>query len=280
MSAGRPSHPRRAAVIGWPVSHSLSPLIHRTWAAREGIDARYEAVAVEPSDDALRIRIDELRRDGLAGVNVTIPHKERALAIATKATPAARAIGAANMLTFIDDDILAANSDADAVEAIIRNLARRPRAALVLGAGGAARAILHALRAAGVATIRIANRTRARADAIAGDAEIFDWNARSEALNASDFVINATSLGMTGAAPLDIDLGELPGGAVVFDTVYSPLETPLLKAAKARGHETIDGLEMLMRQAVPAYLAWLGSSAVVDADLRARLEAALRERSR
>lgn len=273
---------RRAAVVGWPVSHSLSPLIHQIWAAREGIAARYDAIAVEPTDEAFRRRIDELRGEGLAGVNVTIPHKERALGVATKATPAAKVIGAANMLSFIDDEIIAANSDADAVEAIVSMLPVRPATALVLGAGGAARAILYALRTSKIPKIVIANRTHARADAIApvGGAQIIDWNARNEALAECDLLINATSLGMTGQGPLDIDLSILRQSAVVFDTVYSPPETPLLKAARARGLKTVDGLEMLMRQAVPAYLAWLGSRAVVDADLRAGLEAALKARAR
>jgi len=280
MPDRKKSSPRLAAVVGWPVSHSLSPLIHSTWAAREGVDARYEAIAVEPDDEAFRARINALRAEGWRGVNVTIPHKERALKIADKASEAARAIGAANMLTFGKGGVYAENSDATAVRDIVLGLSALPRSALVLGAGGAARGVLYALRAAGVARIFLANRTRARAEEIApvAAAEALDWDAREAALEDVDLVVNATSLGMKGNPPLVLDVARLGRGAAVFDTVYSPLETPLLKDAKARGLKAIDGLEMLMRQAVPGYLAWLGARAEIDADLRARLEAALKAR--
>lgn len=272
---------RRAAVIGWPVSHSLSPLIHMTWAAREGAEAAYEAIAVEPTDEAFRKRIKELRAEGYRGVNVTIPHKERALACADTASAEARAVGAANMLTFDDESVVAANSDAAAVRAIVLDLPRRPQTALVFGAGGAARGVLWALKSAGLNRIVLTNRTKSRAEEIAaiGGATIVDWRSRGDALEKADFVVNATSLGMKGQPPLDLDHDRLKVGTVVFDIVYSPLETPLLAAAKARGLRTIDGLEMLMRQAVPGYLAWLGTKAEVDVDLRARLEAALKARS-
>lgn len=271
---------RRAAVIGWPVSHSLSPLIHSTWAAREGANARYEAIAVEPTDEAFRKRIKELRAGGYRGVNVTLPHKERALKIADSASDAAKTIGAANMLTFGEEGIVAANSDATAVRAIVLNLPQKPALALVLGAGGAARGVLWALKSAGLSRIVLTNRTKSRAEEIAavGAANVVDWQARDDALEEADLVVNATSLGMKGQPPLDLDHGRLKEGAAVFDIVYSPLETPLLAAAKARGLRTIDGLEMLMRQAAPGYLAWLGTKAEVDADLRARLEAALKAR--
>lgn len=272
---------RRAAVIGWPVSHSLSPLIHTTWAAREGVNARYEAIAVEPSDEAFRRRINELRTEGYAGVNVTIPHKQRALKFADRASAAATAIGAANMLTFAADGVIAENSDAAAISAILKTLPAPPASALVLGAGGAARGILFALaNGARPPKIILANRTRARAEEIAAiaNADVIDWSQRDDALDSADLVINATSLGMKGQPPLDLDDHRFKDGAVILDIVYSPLETPLLAAAKARGLRAIDGLEMLMRQAVPGYRAWLGNKAEVDADLRARLEAALKAR--
>jgi len=272
---------RRAAVIGWPVSHSLSPLIHSTWAAREGINARYEAIAVEPDDISFRRRIDELKAEGVAGVNVTLPHKQRALAIADSTSEAAQVIGAANMLTFGDEGVLAENSDATAVSQILLDLPERPATALVVGAGGAARGVLWALAKSPLPPrVLLTNRTRARAEDIApiARAEVVDWKMRNAALEAVDFVINATSLGMTGQPPLDLDHDRLKQGAAVFDIVYSPLETPLLMSARARGATTIDGLEMLMRQAVPGYLAWLGSRADVDDDLRRRLEAALKAR--
>ncbi|MCB2112239.1 MAG: shikimate dehydrogenase [Parvularculaceae bacterium] len=271
---------RLAAVIGWPVSHSLSPLIHSTWAAREGVSARYDALAVDADDAMFRKRINELRAAGYAGVNVTIPHKARALEFADAASPTARAVGAANMLTF-GDEVLADNSDALAIADIVGALPAKPRTALILGAGGAARAALWALKTQTVPRIIISNRTSARAEEIApiGSAKIFDWRDRNEALDAADLVINATSLGMRGQPPLDLEIDRLKRGCVVFDIVYAPLETPLLKAARARGLQTIDGLEMLMRQAAPAYRAWFGTRAEIDADLRKRLEAALSERN-
>ena len=284
MSGKNQDETRRAGVIGWPVSHSLSPLIHSTWAAREGANALYEAIAVEPDDRSFRRRIDELRAAGLAGVNVTIPHKERALRYAATASDEARAIGAANMLTFGDEGAHADNSDARGFEAALRvelGQSSGRTMALVLGAGGAARAILWSLRhRLHFPEIIIANRTRARAEGIAeiGLAGVKDWEARNDAIRAADIVVNATSLGMMGEPPLDVDFSALKPGAIVCDIVYSPLKTPLLRAARARGLATIDGLEMLMRQAAPGYLAWLGTKAEIDADLRLRLEAALKAR--
>jgi len=271
----------RAGVLGWPVAHSLSPFIHKIWAEREGRAVRYEAIPVEPDDASFRAAIERLVQDGLKGVNVTLPHKERALAIADEASGEARLAGAANMLTFGKRRILADNSDVAGFAAAIEESGRRPRAVLVIGAGGAARGVAVALkRRLGVAEIIIANRTPARADALArivGGAAI-DWTKRSEALGGVDLVVNTTSLGMTDEPPLDLDLSPLSTGALVADIVYSPLETPLLTAARGRGCTTIDGLSMLMHQAAFGYRAWLGNVATVDADLRARLVAALRAR--
>ncbi|MGE0183175.1 MAG: shikimate dehydrogenase [Parvularculaceae bacterium] len=274
--------PRLAGVVGWPVSHSLSPLIHSTWAAREGIDARYDAIAAAPDDAAFTEKIGVLRAEGYRGVNVTIPHKERAFRIADTVSDAARSIGAANMLTFVNEEIIAENSDATAVVEIIESLEPRPQTALTLGAGGAARGVLWALNKAGLSRVIIANRTRARAAEIApiANAETIDWNARGDALDKADLIINTTSLGMNGEPPLELDHARMKPDAIVFDLVYSPLETALLSAARARGLRTIDGLEMLMRQAAPAYRRWLGAKAEVDADLRKRLETALKARGR
>jgi len=277
MAAISVEETKLAGVVGWPAAHSLSPVIHSTWAAREGAPARYNALAVEPTDEAFCKRINELRAQGYVGVNVTIPHKERALKIADRASDAALAIGAANMLTFSGGKIFAENSDATAAEAIIRELTPFPGTALVLGAGGAARGVLYAMKRAGVRRILLSNRTKRRATEIAdvGAAQVVDWTRRAAAASEADLVVNATSLGMNGAPPLDLDVQPLKQSAVIFDIVYAPLETPLLRAARARGLKTIDGLEMLMRQAVPGYLRWLGTRAEVDEDLRARLEAAL-----
>ncbi|MDZ7629498.1 MAG: shikimate dehydrogenase [Parvularculaceae bacterium] len=273
---------RTAGVIGWPVTHSLSPVIHETWAQREGRAIRYERLAVEPDDAAFRDAIERLVREGWKGANVTLPHKERALAIADEASGEARAAGAANMLTFSGRAIRADNSDIIGFAQAVAEAGVKPSRALLLGAGGAARGVAIALeRRLGVKNIVVANRTRARAEDVArlcGGA-VVDWEARADALDGADLLVNATSLGMAEHDPLDIDLTRLSPGAAVADIVYVPLETPLLRAARAKGCTGIDGLAMLMHQAVPAYEAWLGATALVDAGLRARLEAALRLRS-
>lgn len=273
--------PRKAGVVGWPIGHSLSPLIHQTWAAREGRTIIYEAVPVPPDDAAFKDAIERLILDGYAGVNVTLPHKERALGLCDEASAEARAAGAANMLTFGGRRIEAHNSDIAGFAASLEEAGVRPRRALILGAGGAGRGVAVALkRLAGAGEILIANRSADRARHLAQliDATVIEWDARSEALAAIDLLVNATTLGMTGSPALEIDLGRLPRGAAVADIVYSPLETPLLALARRRGATIIDGLSMLMHQAAVGYRAWLGSTAIVDGDLRARLVAALKAR--
>lgn len=273
--------PRKAGVVGWPVGHSLSPLIHATWAEREGRRITYEAIPAAPDDASFRSAIERLVRDGYKGCNVTLPHKERALGLADDASAEARAAGAANMLTFGGRRIIADNSDIAGFAAALEERGVRPRRALILGAGGAARGVAIALnRMFGVRTIRVANRTAARARhlALLVDGQAIDWAAKDAALGDIDLLVNTTSLGMTGEPALDIDVARLAPGAAVADIVYAPLETPLLAAARARGATAIDGLSMLMHQAAFGYRAWLGSTAVVDADLRARLEAALTAR--
>lgn len=280
MVTGR-ANVRQAGVIGWPVKHSLSPLIHRTWAEREGRAVSYEAIPVEPTDAAFRATIERLAAEGYKGVNVTLPHKERALAVADEASGEARLAGAANMLSFAKRRLLADNSDIAGFAAAVEETGRTPKSALILGAGGAARGVAVALkRRLGVDTLRIANRSRARAEEVARlvAAETIDWAAREDALAGAQLLVNTTSLGMTGEPPLEIDLSQLPRTAVVADIVYAPLETPLLAQARARGLAVIDGLSMLMHQAAFGYRAWLGSTAIVDADLRARLVAALKAR--
>lgn len=276
--------PKTAGVIGWPVGHSLSPLIHRCWAEREGADAVYLPLLVEPGAQALSRALQGLAAAGFAGVNVTLPHKEDALRLADAASECARGVGAANMLSFEGGRILADNSDAAGFSAAIGPLLadRTEVRALVLGGGGAARAVAFALRrllSGNGRKVRfaVANRTEAKAAAIARDfaAETLAWSERSAALGAFDLLINATSLGMKGMPPLEIDIRLLPANAIVADIVYSPLETALLRAAGARSLATLDGLGMLMHQAAPAYLAWLGGSAPVDAALRRVLENAL-----
>jgi shikimate dehydrogenase len=272
----------KACVIGWPVEHSRSPLIHRYWLAQYGIDGAYEKEAVRPEDFAAFV--GALAEHGYVGANVTLPHKEAALRLARTADEAAIAIGAANTLWLDADGRLhASNSDA---YGFMTNLdAEAPQwnegleAAMVLGAGGAARAILYGLIKATDAKIFLANRTRARTEALAHvfgpRVEVMDWEGRNAALGACGLLVNTTSLGMTGQAPLDIDLTALPQDAVVADIVYNPLLTPLLVAAAKRGNPTVDGLGMLLRQAVPGFERWFGVRPEVTPALRAHVVASL-----
>lgn len=275
---------QRACVIGWPVEHSRSPSIHRYWLKQYGIDGAYEKEAVRPEELAQFLGALEAR--GYAGANVTLPHKEAALRLAAIADEAARMIGAANTL-WLDQAgrLSASNSDA---YGFVTNLDEQApdwnkgaRPAMVLGAGGAARAVLHGLLTAGVASILLANRTRGRAEALAqafGPAvSVVDWKDRNRALAGCGLLVNATSLGMTGKDPLDIDLKALPADAVVVDIVYSPLETKLLAAARARGNRVVDGLGMLLHQAVPGFERWFGVRPEVTPELRAHVAAALGE---
>jgi shikimate dehydrogenase len=268
--------PLTAGVMGWPVAHSKSPRLFEHWFARHGVDGRYILLPVREAD--FREVYRALPKAGFRGVNVTVPHKEEALALADEATRAAEAIGAANMIRFVPGPrILADNTDAYGFLENLRAGAPhwRPEAgaAVVLGAGGAARAVLHGLLGAGAPEIRLANRTAARAEALA---EVFGpkvralgWEEREEALAGAATIVNTTSLGMQGNPPLALRLDPAPRGALVTDIVYAPLETPLLAAARARGMPVVDGLGMLLHQARPAFRAWFGRDPEVDEGLRA-----------
>jgi len=274
----------RACVIGWPVEHSRSPVIHRYWLNQYGIDGAYEKEAVRPED--LRGFVQQLWTHGYIGANVTLPHKEEALRAARSADEAAVSIGAANTLWLDPEGALhASNTDA---YGFMTNLdAQAPQwneatgAVMVLGAGGAARAILFGLLAAGVTRILLANRTRAKAEALAHvfgpKVDVVDWADRAAALSACSLLINSTSLGMTGQPPLDIDLATLPADGVVADIVYVPLETKLLADARARGLSCVDGLGMLLHQAVPGFERWFGVRPEVTPELRAHVMATLGE---
>ena len=273
---------KRACVIGWPVEHSRSPSIHRYWLAQYGIDGAYEKEAVEPKD--LAGFLGSLEKRGYVGANVTLPHKEAALRLAVVADEAARSIGAANTL-WLDQAgrLCAGNTDAYGfitnleAEAPNWNEGRRP--VMVLGAGGAARAILHGLLSEGAARIVLTNRTRGRAEHLANEfgpsVIVVDWKDRERALAGVGLLVNATSLGMTAKEPLDVDLAGLPADAVVADIVYSPLQTELLAAARARGNRTVDGLGMLLYQAVPGFERWFGVRPEVTPELRAHVAATL-----
>jgi shikimate dehydrogenase len=276
---------KRACVIGWPVEHSRSPSIHRYWLAQYGVDGAYEKEAVRPED--LASFLGSLEKRGYVGANVTLPHKEAALRLAAVADEAARAIGAANTL-WLDQAgrLCAGNTDAYGfitnleTEAPSWNEGRRP--AIVLGAGGAARAILHGLLSEGAASIVVSNRTRARAEELAKtfgpSVTVADWADRESALDGVGLLVNTTSLGMTGKDTLDLDLAALPADAVVADIVYSPLETELLAAGRARGNRTVDGLGMLLYQAVPGFERWFGVRPKVTPKLRAQIAATLGDR--
>ncbi|MEM6974088.1 MAG: shikimate dehydrogenase [Pseudomonadota bacterium] len=264
-----------AAVVGWPIAQSKSPRLFDHWFARHGIAGRYVPLAVRPEDFAAVY--DALPRAGLRGINVTVPHKEQALALADMVMPRARAVGAANMIVFDPErGRVADNTDGygfmQALSAGAPDWDPGAAPALVLGAGGAARAVVHALGEAGVPTVKLTNRTRARAEALADLAptvEVIDWQARSAAIAEAGLIVNTTSLGMLGKEALQIDLAALRPGTVVNDLVYAPMTTPLLAGAAARGGVVVDGLGMLLHQARPAFRAWFGVDPQVDTALRA-----------
>jgi shikimate dehydrogenase len=266
---------RTAGVIGWPVAHSLSPRLHGFWLRQHGIDGAYVPFAVAP--ERLDRALAGLAALGLAGVNVTVPHKQRALAAVDEASPVARRIGAINTIIVRPDGRLhGTNTDAFGFIENLRDRAPGWDAAagpvLVLGAGGAGRAVVAALIDAGVPALRLANRHRERAEAVAADIggpiEIVPWERRDTALPGIALLVNATSLGMVGQPALKLDLAELPPAAIVADIVYTPLTTPLLAAAAARGNAVVDGLGMLLHQARPAFAAWFAHDPEVTDALR------------
>jgi shikimate dehydrogenase len=272
---------RLAGVIGWPVAHSRSPRLHGFWLQRYGIDGAYLPFAVRPEN--LPAALAALPALGLRGVNVTLPHKEAALGLCHRVSEGARRIGAVNTIVVAEDGALeGSNTDAFGFLAHLRasQPSFRPESgpAMLLGTGGAARAIAVALLEAGVPELRLANRTAARAAALASElgprVKRVDWADREAALAGADLLVNSTTLGMTGQASLDLDLAALPRQATVYDIVYVPLETPLLAAARGRGNATVDGLGMLLHQARPGFAAWFGQEPEVDAALRSFVLAA------
>ncbi|HQT86505.1 MAG: shikimate dehydrogenase [Acidiphilium sp. 37-64-53] len=254
-----------AGVIGWPVAHSRSPLLHGTWLKRHGIDGAYLPLPIRPEDFA--VCVAALARMGFVGANVTIPHKEAAFALCDEVAPSARRAGAVNTLVFRDGRMVGSNTDGVGFMANLRAHGVDPAAgpALVLGAGGAARAIGAALLDAGV-VVHFCNRTEDRAARLAAGigGGVIGWEDRAAALGDHALVINTTSLGMAGHQSLTLDLARAPAGLAVADIVYVPLETPLLAAARARGLRAVEGLGMLLHQAVPGFAAWFGVTPVVD----------------
>ena len=266
-----------AGVMGWPVSHSRSPRLHGFWLEAYGIDGAYVPLAVRPERFETALR--GLAALGMRGCNVTLPHKEATLALADHADDVARRIGAANTVVVREDGALAVtNTDAFG---FIENLeARAPgwpsdRPAVLLGAGGASRAVIVALLDAGVPQVRIANRTLERAQALAdtfGPAVLpVAWEERAAALDGAGLLVNGTQLGMAGQAPLEMTLDGLAGDGVVYDLVYVPLQTDLLRAAAARHLRCVDGLGMLLHQARPGFAAWFGREPEVTGALYAHI---------
>jgi len=275
-----------AGIIGWPVAQSFSPRLHGYWLNEMGIDGALVPLPVKPEHFSTVVRA--LMNAGFRGVNVTIPHKEAAFAICHQSDLAARAAGAVNLLIFRDDGrIEGRNTDASGLAAsLTENLganAIRGKIAVILGAGGAARAAAVALNDLGASEIRIVNRTRVRADQLAAALSpnitpkltVFDENDWPNAAAGAALVVHTTSAGMKGSPSLDTSFEPLPKTAVICDIVYNPLETPLLKRARAAGFVTVDGLGMLMHQAVPAFAAFFGVEPKVTPALRRHLEEAL-----
>lgn len=273
---------RIAGVIGWPVAHSLSPVLHGWWLNDYGIDGAYVPFAVPPED--LETVLRTLPKLGMAGCNLTLPHKEAALRLADSVTPEARRIGAVNTIVVEPDGTLSgSNTDGfgflECLRAALPDWRADAGPAVVLGAGGAARAVVVALLDAGAPVVRLLNRTRQRADdlaaAVDGAIEVGDWSARAGALADAALLVNTTQLGMAGQDPLELDLTRLPTTAVVNDIVYVPLITPLLADARARGNRIVDGLGMLLHQARPGFAAWFGVEPDVTAEQHAHVLAQL-----
>ena len=258
------------AVIGDPISHSRSPRLHGHWLQRYGLPGQYLPLHVRAND--LRHVLDLLPRIGFVGMNVTLPHKETVLALVDQVTPLARRIGSANTLTFHGGRVEADNTDAYGFTWNILDQYPdwKPRRVGLVGAGGASRAVIVALQDRGATEIRITNRSPGRAEALAEEfgLKTIPWDSRAQMLDSCDTLINATSLGMTGQPALELPLDRLPSDALVTDLIYTPLETPLLAAARQRGNPTVDGLGMLLHQAVPGFARWFGRKPEVDAELR------------
>jgi shikimate dehydrogenase len=270
---------RAACVIGWPIEHSRSPLIHNYWLKTYHIAGEYRREAVPP--EQFRAFVQSLAARGYVGANVTVPHKEAALACSVP-DDRARAVGAANTL-WLDGELRSTNTDVegflDNLDACVPAWDRNRGPALVLGAGGAARAVVYGLLERGFERIVVVNRSLQRAKALQERfglrVQAADWDERDTRLADAKLLVNTTTLGMQGQPDLALDLGRLPADAVVADLVYVPAVTMLLHAAKARGLPTADGLGMLLHQAVRGFSLWFGKRPQVTEELRRLLQADL-----
>lgn len=270
---------RRCFVIGHPVAHSRSPLIHGTWIAEHGLDGSYERIDVAPGE--LPAFIEKVRAGEFVGGNVTVPHKEAVLKLIDVPSETASAMGAVNTIWREGDRLCGDNTDAAGflaqLDASVAGWDQRTKSVLILGAGGAARAIGYGLKGRGLARIVVVNRSPARASelaaALGAPVEAASWDERHRLVAEADLIVNTTALGMKGQPRLELDLSALRPGAIVDDIVYVPLRTALLAEAESRGATAVDGLGMLLHQAVPGFARWFGIEPQVTPTLRARLEA-------
>ncbi len=271
-----------AGVLGWPVSQSRSPKLHNYWLEHYKIPGTYVPLAVPP--EKLEGALKGLVALGFAGCNVTIPHKETAMRLMDRLDPVAQKIGAINLIVVEPDGSLSGfNKDAYGFIECLRQGQPSWRAnagpAVVLGAGGGARAVVVGLAEQGAPEIRLLNRNESRAKTVAAlggsIVRVMPWDARSQALDGAALLVNTTNQGMIGQPALDISLDRLPAAALVTDIIYNPLETPLLAAARKRGNPTVNGLGMLLNQARPAFQAWFGVLPDVTPELRKMIEATI-----
>lgn len=276
------AHPDRfllAGVMGWPVMHSRSPMLHNYWFAKHGLAGTYVPLAIEPGKLAPALKA--LQPLGFAGCNLTIPHKQDAMQIVDEVDDVAKRIGAISCITVRPDGTLFGNNN-DCYGYIENIKQEQPgwRAdkgpIVVVGAGGGSRAVCYGLAREGAKEIRLVNRTLARAERIAAEfgapIKVLPWEQRNDALEGAAMVVNTTSQGMVGQPSLDISLAKLPNDALASDIVYTPLETPFLKAARERGNRTVNGLGMLLHQGRPAWKSWFGIEPEVTAELRQMIE--------
>ncbi|WP_420428590.1 shikimate dehydrogenase [Kordiimonas sp.] len=277
------SNPHKAAVIGWPLTHTLSPVIHSHWMATHGVDGVYEKMPVAPDD--LGSAINKMKMEGYVGFNITVPHKEMIIPHLDKVAPLARLMGAVNTVK-IDENGVITGFNTDGI-GLVANLQKsvaswpKDKPALVLGAGGAARAAALGLLNEDLPFVMISNRTREKAETVAaevgrGRMVVIDWNSRHEAAASSGLIVNTTVLGMHGNPALDVDLSRAGKDTVVYDIVYQPLITPLLNEAAERGLRTVTGLGMLVYQAAAAFKIWFDIMPEYDDVLKERLEAVFR----
>ncbi len=277
MNLRAPSGPK-AFIVGWPIAHSRSPLIHGFWLQQLGLSGSYEAVAIAPPD--FPEFIETLAEHGFVGGNVTMPHKHKAFELCAGTTATAATLEAVNTLWLQDGALFGDNTDVEGFLAALDEDApgwdTGAGRAVVLGAGGAARAIVYGLLQRG-RRITLANRTRQRAELLAehfgAGVDVIDWQGLPRALEGANLLVNTTSLGMKSHPPLEIDLAPLPPSAVVDDIIYFPLETELLRQARARGLRTVSGLGMLLHQAVPGFARWFGARPSITDSLRRLAEA-------